>query len=149
LKFYTLTIIILISFFLNGCIIDRLKQRIYAKNQIEKQKQIIKHRESKTTKIGSKASKIKKSYEPSKATAPIYAEPDKIEVKPIEKNQKSNISRKKRYAKHIKNKVKLKLEPYSIEDSEQDPELLGPQTTISSNPLTNNSKNKDSKKKKI
>ncbi len=154
MKFYTLTTIILISFVLNGCILDRIKQRIYAKKQIEKQEQAIKRRESKSS-LREKASESKKVYKPSAATAPIYTDSNEVEVKHESKHKKSNLSikkAKKKYSKkreHINKKVKLKPEPYSIGKDEQDPELLGPQTTISSNPLTKNSKVKDSNKKKI
>ena len=142
MKFYTLTTVILISLLLNGCILDRIKQRIYAKKQIEKQEQVIKQREN-------RASESKKVYKPSKVTDPIYAESNKVEVKPIKKNKQVKSSAHRIKKKHIRKKVKLKPEPYSIGKDEQDPELLGPQTTMDSNPLTNNSKIKDSDKKKI
>ena len=148
MKFYTLTTIILISFVLNGCILDRIKQRIYAKKQIERQEQSIKKRESRAT-AKQRLSESKKVYKPSPATAPIYTDSNEAKNK---KTKVSSVKRKKKYSKkrkHISKKIKLKPEPYSIEKNERDPELLGPQTTISSNPLTNNSKIKDSKKKKI
>ena len=154
MKFYTLISIIFISFVLNGCILDRIKQRLYAKKQIEKQEEVIKQRESKATTV-QKATEVKKVYKPSKATAPIYAEENKVEVKPVTKYKKAKSSvktTKKKYSKkrkHKRKKVALKPEPYSIGKDEQDPELLGPQTTLDSNPLTKNSKVKDSKKKKI
>ena len=155
MKLYTLISIIFISFVLNGCILDRIKQRIYAKKQIQKQEQIINQRESKATTL-KKATEAKKVYKPSKATDPIYAEENKIEVKqPTTKYKKDKSSMntiKNKYSKKIKHtrkKVALKPEPYSIGKDEQDPELLGPQTTLDSNPLTKNSKVKDSKKKKI
>ena len=150
MKFYTLTTIIFISFVLNGCILDRIKQRMYAKKQIEKQEQVIAQRESKTTTKQS-LYESKKVYKPSKVTAPIYSDSNDVEVK----HKKSNSSvkkNKKKYSKkrrHIRKKVKLKPEPYSIGKDEQDPELLGPQTTMDSNPLTNNTKTKESPKKKI
>ena len=151
MKFYTLTTVILISFLLNGCILDRIKQRIYAKKQIKKQEQVIKQRERRAS-LGQRASDSKKVYKPSKATEPIYAEPNEVEVKPEVKynKAKSSVSTKKTNKKKYKRKkVKLKPEPYSIGKDEQDPELLGPQTTMDSNPLTKNSKALVNNKKKI
>lgn len=154
MKFYTLTTIIFISFILNGCILDRIKQRIYAKKQIEKQEQTIKQRESRAS-LGQRASELKKVYKPSKATEPIYTEQNELEVKPEVNYKKSKASvstkstKKTVKKKYKRKKVKLKSEPYSIGKDEQDPELLGPQTTIDSNPLTKNSNIKESKKKKI
>jgi len=146
LKFYTLTAIILISFVLNGCILDRIKQRVYAKKQIQKQEQAIKRREATTA--------DKKVYTPSKPTATIYKEEKELSVKhhKVKKASSKVKTTKKKYSKkrhYVRKKVKLKPEPYSIEKDEQDPELLGPQTTLDSNPLTNNSKAKESDKKKI
>ena len=155
MKFYTLTAIIFITFTLNGCILDRMKQRMYAKKQIEKQEQVIAKREGTTRQS---ASSEKKVYTPSKATAPIYKEEKVISAKPAVKHKRvkkvsSKVkATKKKYSKkrkHIRKKVKLKPEPYSIGKDEQDPELLGPQTTLDSNPLTNNTKSKVSDKKKI
>ena len=155
MKLYTLISIIFISFVLNGCILDRIKQRLYAKKQIEKQEQAIKQRESKKATIGQRVPETNRVYKPSKATAPIYTEENKVEVKPVTKYKKAKSSvktTKKKYSKkrkHKRKKVILKPEPYSIGKDEQDPELLGPQTTLDSNPLTKNSKVKDSNKKKI
>ena len=151
MKFYTLTTIIFISFLLNGCILDRIKQRIYAQKQIEKQEKSIKKRESKAS-LGQRATDLKKVYKPSKATEPIYVEQNELEVKAEDKHKKtkSTLSTEKTIKKKYKRKkVKLKPEPYSIGKDEQDPELLGPQTTLDSNPLTKNSKVQVSNKKKI
>ena len=176
MKFYTLTTIILISFALNGCIIDRIKQRMFAKKQIEKQEQAIEKKNRKVTQretvprksaTRQNASKSKKVYKPSKVTAPIYSKPEEVKVEPVvehrykktahtvktsTKSVKKKYTKKKKHIsnkKHVAKKVKIKPEPYSIEKDEQDPELLGPQTTMDSNPLTHNTKASDSKKKKI
>ena len=169
MKFYTLTTIILISFALNGCILDRIKQRMFAKKQIEKQEQAIEKKNSKakaTVQQSARRSdaKSKKVYKPSKPTAPIYSKPEEVKVEPkvehtykktktVTKKRVKTVKKKHikhaKHQKHVRKKVKIKPEPYSIEKDEQDPELLGPQTTMDSNPLTHNAETIKSKKKKI
>lgn len=121
----------LISFIMNGCIIDRIKQRVY-------------HKSKKNIDVNKKSKKI---YKPTKSE--LKVEEKFIENKPVvktrsekvKKSVKSNHSSSKKVAKkskvkHIKKKTtKIKPEPYSIEKDETDPELLGPQSTLDSNPL--------------
>jgi len=132
MRIYTIFTLFLIAFLLNGCIIDRIKKRLYVQRQIAKQKQETK----KNNKLGQKVTS-KKVYKPSKVSAPIYTEP-KQETKKQRVYSKSKRTVKKR--KYVKKKVIIKPEPYSIEKNEADPELLGPQTTLKSNPLSKNEK---------
>lgn len=134
MRIYTIFVIFLSALMLNGCLIDRIKQRLYYE-KILKQKQ---HLPKKRVKV----------YKPSKPNSELYAKPDNIEVIPKESKIKKKRS-KKHYVKKVKKEkgYKITKEPYSISDNEKDPELLGPQTTLKSNPLTK--KSLEEKKKKI
>ena len=129
MKLFTILSILMLSFILNGCFIDRIRQRMYAKKPLEERNYtIIQEGEVQVETI-----KKPKLYTPS---APQIIEEDtfkKQEVKKIKKRKKVHKRAKKRA---VKKKVhKIVDEPYSIEKNEHDPELLGPQTTLKSNPL--------------
>jgi len=150
MKFYTLIAIIAISFIFNGCLaVDRIKQRLFPEKrhkvarQVSSNKQVSSNQTEKVQPVKKEAVEVKKTYTPSKPTAAIYTE---SEPKKIKKVKSSNKPHKKRKA-HKKKVHKIKPEPYSIGKNEEDPELLGPQTTIESNPLTKNSKKEDKKSK--
>jgi len=148
MRIYTLFTVFLISILLNGCIIDRIKQRLAVEKQLKEQKKTI----SKTNKnLGTEINTKKvQTYTPSKPTAPIYAKPQQVEVKidkhkSTAKREKNKIvnTKKSKVAKKVKHKrkqiaKKIAPEPYSIKKNESDPELLGPQTTLDSNPLSEN-----------
>jgi len=118
-KISILFLIFVVSFSLNGCVIDGFKQRFFTKKT---NKQKVVERKSKTI-IETNKTKPK-LYQPS--ASPLKKE--KIEQK-ITKKVKNN---KKIYKKKIH---KIEPEPYSIKNKKSDPELLGPQTTLESNPL--------------
>jgi len=134
MRIYTIFTLFLIAFLLNGCIVDRIKKRIFVQRQIAKQKQ----EAEKNNKLRQKAITEKnKVYKPSKPSVPLYTEENNVKVqskvkKSVHKKHKK-IVKKHKYAKK---KVTIKPEPYSIEKNEGDPELLGPQTTLKANPLS-------------
>jgi len=136
----TLITITTISFIMNGCLLDRIQQRLSVSQNVKQNKKV----EQKDTNAPIKESK--KEYKPSKPTEPIYTQPDKIEVTPQKPRVTKTIKRKK--VKKVAHKITA--EPYSIKKNESDPELLGPQTTLKSNPLTKKepiiAKNKNKKK---
>ena len=142
MRIYTILTVTLISLLLNGCILDRIKQRMAAKQQIEKQRQQTMNKK----KLGQEVLKKEKVYTPSKATAPIYANPNNIEVSHKTVKKISQVKKSKKH-KHITKVKKVIPEPYSIKKGDSDPELLGPQTTLKSNPLTINKKIEKSNKK--
>lgn len=135
----TLITITTISFLMNGCLLDRIQQRLSISQNAKQEK-----------KAEHKIEESKKEYKPSKPTEPIYTQPDKIEVEPAKekviKSTKKTYKPKKTHKKKLVEKMAP--EPYSIEKHESDPELLGPQTTLKSNPLTKKdiSLKKDKKK---
>ncbi len=146
MKKRVILIIVSITFMLNGCLIDRIKQRLAYKQSIQK-------RAAEKKEVPAKKTKVVK-YEPSKPTEPIYKNPEKIEVTPAAqpaakpavipaKKKKPTVkkTKKKHYTVRKKKPRTLKPEPYSISSNEQDPELLGPQTTLKSNPLSQTDKN--------
>ena len=163
MRIYTLLTVFLVSILLNGCIVDRIKQRLAVEKQLETQTQTA---SVKNQNLGTEASTVKqtyveakrkvKTYKPSKPTAPIYANPQQTEVKTAKpkavvkhkavvkkvKKKSSKVSKSK-VVKKVKHKRKHRVkkvvpEPYSIKKNESDPELLGPQTTLDSNPLSEN-----------
>ena len=149
MKFYTLIAIITVSFFLNGCLADRIKQRLFPEKKQQVARQVNDgNKTEKVQPVKRKAVEPKKTYTPSKPTAPIYTEPKPKVINKVKSSNKSYKKKKSHKKKVYKKKVhKIKPEPYSIGKDEADPELLGPQTTIESNPLTKNSKKADKKKK--
>ncbi len=134
----------LVAFLMNGCVIDRIKQRLYMKQQ---HKKIDVKKEDKKQEL----------YKPSKSPLlveemilPIEEAPDNKPVSnsSVKKVKVAKKSSKREVAKRKVHSVKKQNpEPYSIEKNENDPELLGPQTTMESNPLTK--VNIDESKKKI
>ena len=132
MRLYTI-LLILIAFLMNGCLADRIKQRIYARELKKRQLKYIPQKSVKNSQINKP-----KLYTPSPAPKKLYQ--DKKEYKSSYKKKivtkkkiKSRVSKKKVTKKRVK---KIIAEPYSIEKNEADPELLGPQTTLESNPLT-------------
>ena len=122
----TLITITTISFLMNGCLLDRIQKRLsISQNAKQNNKKVVKD-------LNQTISNSQKEYKPSKPTEPIYAQPDKIEVVPKNKQIAKKVNIKK--TKKVVHKVLP--EPYSIKKNESDPELLGPQTTLKSNPLT-------------
>ncbi len=121
----TLITITTISFLMNGCLLDRIQKRLSISQNAKQNKKIAKD-------LNQTINSSKKEYKPSKPTEPIYAQPDKIEVS----SKKRQINKKVHIKKPKKVVHKILPEPYSIKKNESDPELLGPQTTIKSNPLT-------------
>jgi hypothetical protein len=157
MRIRVILLLIIVGFFMNGCLADRIKQRMYYLKMKDKIAQQHKNRAIKSQKltrssVENKENDIvnrnqKKLYEPS---APEVIQPisDVEEVtlvseqkKQVVKKKKKAISksngvRKNKKVKKSKKKEKKKsYEPYSIEDDKKDPELLGPQTTLESNPL--------------
>ena len=150
-KILLLTVIVSIA--MNGCVVDRIKQRVYAKklkeyNLHKKQTLAVKQRKVTTTNDVKVVETITKEqpkvlYTPSKpnlkvdnykkVTKKIKSKiKSKVESKEKKVVKKSASKRVKRVHKKV---AKVYKEPYSIEKHESDPELLGPQTTLDSNPL--------------
>ncbi len=75
----------------------------------------------------------KEQETPAKKTLNSYKKPLKKKKKPLKPKHTHKKSKKSTY------------EPYSLEEGNSDPELLGPQTTLEKNPLK---KEKETKKKK-
>lgn len=145
-------LLLIVGFFMNGCLADRIKQRMYylqMKDKIAKQKNRnrlkTKTRREFTAesqvKHGSAYKKEKTLYQPSQRET-IKPIPDVEEIsleshksrKVVKKKRKKNVQNAK-VSRKSKKPVKKTYEPYSIEDEKKDPELLGPQTTLESNPL--------------
>lgn len=144
-KIISLTTIVALSFGLNGCILDRIKQRLHPKSH--KSKKIVSNNNiSQNIQQKQTVLPVEKQYTPSKPTAPIYKNSEKKSVESKKETKHKKIVKKKIIKKHHKPK-KIAPEPYSIEKNEQDPELLGPQTTLHSNPLTKKTKAVKDKKK--
>ncbi len=145
---YTILIILISSFILNGCLADRIKQRLYAREYAKHT--MIKHHNKKYKNI-----KVEESfsYAPkeeyiisapttTRSYTPTVVTKEKRVVKKYKKKKviKKRIKKKRVAKKRIKKykKIKKKIsheEPFSIKKDEADPELLGPQTTLKANPL--------------
>jgi PBP1b-binding outer membrane lipoprotein LpoB len=120
-----LSLILIIAFFMNGCLVDRIKQRMYVRKLMQQQK----------VQVVQSFKKPKKLYTPS--PAPNLEQSTKSTKKSIKKKKIV----KKRVTKKSKKVIKkVTPEPYSIEKDEAAPELLGPQTTLKSNPLKDKGK---------
>jgi len=157
------------SFILNGCLVDKIKARVYSyKNPkksktisgIVEQKSFIRTQPKRITSTVSQqvAPKVTTRQKVVKEVATVVVsekeattvsvaakEVKKVEQKSVTKKVAKKVKVKKskhvtkkvtKRKKVIKRKVKQKSEPYSIEKNENDPELLGPQTTLDSNPLS-------------
>ena len=146
-----ISITILVAFLMNGCLVNRIKQRIMAQNmqkQAEQNGTVAVVNDFNETKL----------YQPSSANPALYEDVKKNKKRKTTKKKKKYTKKKKRVKttkkkkKYTKSKKVKKIapEPYSIEKNEEDPELLGPQTTLKSNPLSKNSKEaKKEESKKI
>ena len=167
MKIRVIVLIVGISFLLNGCLADKIRERVYylkmrdskhkqakSKTRIGKLHKEAKVQEEVIQKRFAKSNTIRKKplYMPSKAE-PIE-QTEEVEIVPLEEKKitrkkvtkkkivikehkeytKKRVKHKKTVKKVVK-KTEQKLEPYSIESDENDPELLGPQTTLESNPL--------------
>ncbi len=153
-----ITVTLILAFTLNGCIVDRINARLKAKNNAFAQnQQTVTYQESGSKNLGVTVveevpqderfyRRVKRVYQPTPAKRYIHKK--KIIKKTIHK--KRVVVKKKKYIKkhkRVKTKVKkVYKEPYSIEKNEADPELLGPQTTLKSNPLSKAKVKEDSKK---
>ncbi len=132
----------LISVVMNGCLIDRIKQKVYHKSLKNRD---INRRSKKLYKPTPSTLKVEEKFIENKTIAPSRREKSKISKKSKNSVDKSSKKvAKKSKTKHIKKKIKP--EPYSIEKDETDPELLGPQSTLDSNPLK---RSKEKVKKKV
>ncbi|HGZ70450.1 MAG TPA: hypothetical protein ENL00_03295 [Nitratifractor sp.] len=153
MRIRVILLLLIVGFFMNGCLADRIKQRMYylqMKDKIAKQKNRNRLKTRREFTAGSKVKhdatykKEKKLYQPSQRET-IKPIPDVEEIslgshksrKVVKKKKKKNVRKAKvsRKSKKSKKPVKKTYEPYSIEDEKKDPELLGPQTTLESNPL--------------
>ena len=128
-----------ISLVMNGCVVDRIKQRVYAKKLKEYKLQQQKRLSAKDLKnikvIETIERKPKVLYTPFK---PVVEEPvryKKVSTNNMKSHKKVSTNSKKSHKKTSHIVKKEYKEPYSIEQNENDPELLGPQTTLKSNPL--------------
>jgi len=153
-----ISLTVIFAFLMNGCLIDRIKQRRMLAEQMEKNRQskLIKR----SSKLGVRAKRTT-LYKPSSNNVevpptltqnrqPLLYTPSSIEdnnfkTKTKKYTKKSSINKTKKVQKKRKkvnkNRKKVKKvthEPYSIEKNEADPELLGPQTTLKENPLEEN-----------
>ncbi len=123
MRIYTLITILTISILMNGCLLDRIKQRLSVKKQIQNKQKVVQ-------------TQTVKEYK-----APQVIEEKKVITKKVKKKVKKSkkVSKKSYKTKKIHKKKhihKIEPEPYSIKKNEADPELLGPQTTLKSNPLS-------------
>ena len=127
MRLYTILTLLIVAFLMNGCLVDRIKQRMYARELMKKQQL----QEVETF-------KKPKLYSPSPSPLTATQQPVKKVVKTTTKTLPTKKSTKRKITKQKKKKRVKKpvVEPYSIEKDEADPELLGPQTTLKSNPLT-------------
>ena len=143
---YTILIILISSFILNGCLADRIKQRLYVREYAKHT--MIKHHNKKYKNIKVEESFIdapKEEYiisapTPTRSYTPVVVEEKKIVKKRVKKRVIKKHKKKRVAKKRIKKykKIKKKIsheEPFSIKKDEADPELLGPQTTLKANPL--------------
>ena len=172
MRIKAILLVTLIAFLMNGCLADRLKQRIYYLKMRDKNgkiytKKVVKRVRVETTK-SKKASSVKRFYAPKRVKKELYMPSvinttqvvSEVEEVPLESSPvidtKSYSTSKKRTVHKVKKKVKKKtkkkrrkvikkvkkhvkkkiVEPYSLESETSDPELLGPQTTIDANPLS-------------
>ncbi len=123
MRLYTISILLIVAFVMNGCLVDRIKQRMQAR-------ELMKQRQLKEVETFEKPKLYKPSPSPLKEESRTTVVKKKSKkIKKIKKRVKTKVKKKK----HTPKKV---VEPYSIEKDEADPELLGPQTTLKSNPLT-------------
>ncbi len=129
----------LISVVMNGCLIDKIKQKIYHKSQKDRD---INRKSKKLYKPTPSTLKVEEKFIENKTIAPSRREKSKKSKNSVYKSSKKVLKKSK--TKHIKKKIKP--EPYSIEKDETDPELLGPQSTLDSNPLK---KSKEKVKEKV
>jgi len=166
-------LVVAIAFVMNGCLADRIKQRLYYLKTKDKYTMQKKAKASQKAKVVSSFNREEKSrvY---KATVPARSvyKPSKVKRQEVEveeipintkevtkkssvsqvkkstpkKKRKSTASKKEKTAhkkrKTHSKKVKVIKEPYSLESDKQDPELLGPQTTLNANPLLEDGKDK-------
>ncbi len=146
-KVLSLMTITALSFTLNGCLIDKINQRLHPKSQMKKTVTDSKQKLPTTALSAQNRIAAVKEYTPSKPSAPIYKESQKTVAKSKKSKKKTYIKKHTKTKKVSKSKV-LAPEPYSIEKHEKDPELLGPQTTLKSNPLTKKSDLSSDKKVK-
>jgi hypothetical protein len=144
-----LTLIISTAFIFNGCaLIDRLfaqnakKKTIKTTNvnyqKITSQNSVTNNKKLASGKLVAKKKKYSKKYYAkkkkrvkytNKKTKKYYAKKRK-KLKYTKKKMKKYYTKRKKYIKKF-----IAYEPYSLERNELDPELLGPQTTITKNPL--------------
>ena len=130
MKFSTISILLILSFLMNGCLVNRIKKRVYQNERQQLQ-------ENNVTEV------VETIQEPVLYT-PTPAQPitenkirtikKKKKVKKVKKKPKKRVKKSKKRVKK-RRAHKIVPEPYSIEKNEADPELLGPQTTLDSNPL--------------
>lgn len=155
MKVRVILLMLIVGFFLNGCLADKIKQRMYYLKMKGKIAQQQKKRVVKSQKVSPDGTRRvvtrshKKLYTPSSSElikpisdveeiTPVTMQHRKV-VKKRKKTTtvktKEKVVRKSRSHKKTKKVVKKSYEPYSIEDEKKDPELLGPQTTLEANPL--------------
>ncbi len=156
MRISTISLIIITALTMNGCLLDRIKQRQLIQRQLKEQQQHIKSNSKSNLGTRSRRASVSLNqqilptqyakqepvlYTPSASNLAIekdnYIEKRKITTNKKYKKKTTKITKyKKRSTKHKKRVAKVTQEPYSIEKNEADPELLGPQTTLESNPLT-------------
>ena len=111
------------AFLVNGCALDNLRKFsfFHKKAVVGKAEKVVKKENNTTAKVAkmSKITKKKKSIQNNSNVKKVNT----VKSKTIHKIHKSKPK-------------KLKPEPFSIKSHKEDPELLGPQTTLKANPIT-------------
>jgi len=137
-----LTFIISSAFLFNGCaLIDRFFAQNVKKetliNKTDYQEVVNEKKVTKKTKklasgklVAKKKKYTKKYYTKKRKTKKYYAKKKRKKLYSKKKRLKKYYSKRKKYIKKF-----IAYEPYSLEKNELDPELLGPQTTFTNNPL--------------
>jgi len=111
------------AFLVNGCALDNLRKFsfFHKKTVVGKAEKVVK-KESNTTAKTDTMSKITKEKKSIKVSSNVK------KVKTVKSKTIHKIDKAK--------PKKLKPEPFSIKSHKEDPELLGPQTTLKANPIT-------------
>lgn len=156
MKIRVLGLLVLTGIIMNGCLADRIKQRIYMKkmqqervaHQIQKNKkrdlkatqssQTVENFDAHPKDVKAEEVVVEKQKRVQSYSKPKYKTKREQKKAPTLSTGENSKSNKRVTKKNKKRKTKVKKmvrEPYSIGNHKTDPELLGPQTTLKTNPL--------------
>jgi hypothetical protein len=139
-KLSIISLFLIVAFGLNGCLIDRIKNRLYNRQ--------VQHKTIKKEEVKTNYTK-EKIYKPSEDRLLVQEDSKKNYIKKSHKKIKKSSKAKKspKAKKHHSKRETIKPEPFRLGDTQGDPELLGPQTTLKSNPLAKEAKKAEGKSK--